>query len=962
MFRQARVCLVAAAICAMAATARAQTTPSHLIGTVKDAQGAVLPGVTVTATSPALIGGQTVVTEANGSYRFPSLPSGTYSLKFDLSGFKAFTRSGIVLALGQTLTVDATMQLATLQESVTVTAQSPIVDTSSTSVGNTLDTKKLIDVPSSSDLWGALAQSPGVRMRGFDVGGSHKSQQSGYEAFGISGQTRIVTEGVDTTEGTSGAGFYQDYFSQNEIAVSGAGQDVSMNTPGAAVISTIKSGGNRFSSLVNQTYEGKSFVANNVSPGSDVANRGGSAAPNLLFWENHDDLGGPIMRDKLWFFVAYDHFHIDKAISGVDPNVATDLGFFNTVTTKESWKPSSKDTLIGYYQWDAKHKPLRGLSALRQKDSTLAQVSPSWMYNGKWQRVWTNRLFTELNIGEFGYDFPERPSVDYKTNPPRTDLGTGVDTGAGFTQGGTTGPFELERAKPQAYGSATYFLPTKNGGSHDLKFGGEWINDMSNFASIGTSGPILYLDNQGAIDEIRLTDLGDPSKLGSTWTIPGDDNKRFALYAQDRWTMTSKITLTMGIRYDRQAPYYTEGKRDPLLTDIYPATGQPLFTQADYPQKTLLTRTSVAPRIGLAIDPTGDGKTAIKAFYGRYYFNYADSFSAVDPGGASSKTFIFNDLNGNRLYDGVQELGALVSSTGGVSTTLDPNIKVPHTDEIDASIQRQFWGESSVRVAYVRKMNRNLFATYNVLREDRFTVPVTVPVTLNDIQGNKSSQTFTVMDIPASLKGQVQNVIATMPSSVDNGAENYDTIELAFNKRFGSGFFLDSSYDWTRSNALYNNSNSTSPLTQSDPIATGDYFQNVYPTVPNRQTTTSWGFHLSSRYDFPYQIGIGLNFSVQSGWNYARRITVALPNAGTQSFWMENFSNNRSDTIPLLNFRLDKAFSLGGTYKVTGMLDVFNLTNSAAVTNFNVRNGSSYNQVIQPLDPRTLELGIRFEF
>ena len=493
--------------------ALAQNMNSRLTGVVKDAQGAVLPGVAVTATSPALIGSQTATTEANGTFLFPQLPPGTYALSFELSGFQTGKRQNIGLALGATLNIDMTMQLATLQESVTVTAESPIVDTQSTAVGSTLDTAKLVGVPSSTDLWGALAQAPGVQMQGFDVGGSHKSQQSGYVAFGISTQHRVVTEGVDTTEGQSGAGFYQDFFSQNEIAVSAAGQDVSMNTPGAAVISTIKSGGNDFRSIINQTYEGSSFVGDNTN--SDITKRGGSASPNIVFRESHLDLGGPIVKDKLWFFVAYNYFKIDKVISGVDPGIATDLMSNMNFTSKETWKPSSKDTVIGYYQWQKKSKPLRGLSATRLKDSTLAQFSPGWMYNGRWERVWSNRLFTQLNVGEFGYIFPEQPSVDYKTNPPRTDLVTGVDTGAGFTGGGTTGPFSLGRAKPQVYGNATYYLPTTNAGSHDLKFGFEWLNDMSNFASSGTSGPILYLDSNGATDEIRLTDLGDPAKLGS---------------------------------------------------------------------------------------------------------------------------------------------------------------------------------------------------------------------------------------------------------------------------------------------------------------------------------------------------------------------------------------------------------------------------------------------------------------
>jgi hypothetical protein len=162
-----------------AAPALAQQT-SNLTGVATDSQGAVLPGVTVTAASPALIGTQTVVTEPNGSYRFATVPAGTYTLTFELTGFQTFKRANIVLALGQTLTVDAQLQVQSLQESVTVTAESPVVDTQTTSVGSTLNTEKLIGVPTATDLWSALARSPGVRMQGYDVGGSHKSEQSGY--------------------------------------------------------------------------------------------------------------------------------------------------------------------------------------------------------------------------------------------------------------------------------------------------------------------------------------------------------------------------------------------------------------------------------------------------------------------------------------------------------------------------------------------------------------------------------------------------------------------------------------------------------------------------------------------------------------------------------------------------------------------------------------------------------------
>ncbi|MDE3153840.1 MAG: TonB-dependent receptor [Acidobacteriota bacterium] len=953
MLRVTRGLLALGLVAALAVSASAQNVSSHLTGTVKDGQGAVLPGVTVTATSPALIGSQVAVTQDNGSYLFPSLPAGVYTLKFELSGFQTFTRTNINLSLNQTLTINAQMQLASLKESVTVTAESPVVDTQSTTIGSTMNTAKLISVPSSTDLWGALAQSPGVRMQGFDVGGSHKFQQSGYSAFGENGQTRVVTEGVDTTEGTGGAGFYQDYYSQNEISVSGAGQDVAMNTPGAAVVSTIKSGGNTFKSLLNQTYEPSSFVSDNVN--SSITARGGSAAKNLLYWESHADLGGPIKKDKLWFFVGYNHFHIDQLIPGIPKSVSTNLSVFNTFTTKETWKPSSRDTFIGFYEYDKKAEPTRGLSSLTPLESTLAEYAPGWMYNGKWERVWTNRLFTEINVGTFGYHFPEVPSVDFKTNPPVYDLGTGISSGAGFTQGGTNGPFVLDRAKPQVYGDATYYLPTKGGGSHDLKFGFEWIRDESEFGANGQSGPILWLNKNNAPYEIRLTNLGTTSSFGSSWTAPVNENHRVALYAQDRWTVNDRVTATVGLRYDRQSPSYRTGTTDPVLSQY--------FAAGSIPGKTLFTANNIAPRLGVTIDPTGDGKTAIKAFYGRYYFNYADTFSGINPTGASTATYLYSGPNG--VFNPA-DLGKLVKTTGGVSTSLASKITTPHTDEIDLSVQRQFWGESSIRLAYVRKMDRNQLAgidnySLNPAWIGQFTVPVTVPVTLQSYGvGVTGTQTLTLNDIPASLANSVSSVIQNAPGS--NGSNNFDTIEVAFNKRFQKGLFVDSSYDWTRSNGPYSPfDESRSSTTQSDPIGLG-YYDQVNPAVPTVQTTTAWVWRLSGNYELPYQVGIGANFAIQSGWNYSPIALVTLPNAGSQYIFLQSLKSNRSDNVPFLNLRLDKAFDIPGGHRFTAMFDIYNLLNAVPVTNFNLLNGGSYNKVIDLLNPRTMELGFRFEF
>lgn len=945
-----RILVTALLVSAVLSTPTDAQEQSRLIGLVTDAQSATLPGVTVTAQSPALIGTQTAVTETDGRYRFPSLSPGRYTLTFELSGFQIVKRENIVLALGQTLAVDTALQVASLQETITVTSEAPVVDVSSTKTGAEFSSERLAAIPSATDLWATLGQAPGVRMLGFDVGGSHKSQQTGYESFGVRNQNRVVTDGVDTTEGTGGAGIYQDFFAHEEVSVSAAGGDVTMGTPGSAVFSTIKTGGNTFRSLNNLTYEDESFVGDNLD--ADRRQRGDTGQPNLQFWEGHTDIGGPIKQDKVWFYTAFNHFKIDKAVSGVDPLLATDLGVFNNYTVKATAKPTTKDTLIGYYQWARKEKPLRGLSNTIGPNSILAQKSDSWMYNGQHQRVWSNRLFTDVKVGLFGFGWPMKPSVPFESNPPREDTGTGVQSGAGWLTGSAGGPFTFDRNKPQVTVTGSYFLPERLG-SHDFKFGGEWQDDQSKFANNGASGQILYRDLNGANDLVRLTDLGGNADFGQGWTGADDRNTRIALFAQDTWSINRRLTATFGVRYDRQEPNYEDAVRNPVLTDIFSAT--------TVPAKTLLTSNKVAPRVGISYSPTDDGKSVIKAFYGRYYFNFADRLDTLNPGGTNTRDYRFNDLNGNRLYDGRQELGALVASAGGTSTTLDPDLKTPYADEISVSFERQFWGESSLRAAFVRKQTRDEFTTFNVLREGQFTVPRTVTVNEQDfVNGVTGPITVTVFDIPDSLRGQVQNLVANIPDSVGGGDYDYDTIQFGFNKRFAGGLFIQSSFDYQWRDELRQNSASTSPL-NSDPLGI-NFFQNVNPAVANRQESTNWQARLLGRYVFPYELGTSVNLRAQSGWQYSRLLRVALPNAGTQTFFAEDIDNNRSDDVVIVDLRVDKAVTVGGRYRFTLMADLFNALNSNPVSNFNLLNGSQFDRVIATLDPRTLMLGARFGF
>src|SRR5687767_15193141 len=205
--------------------ALAQDFRGRINGTVTDNTGAVLPGVSVTATSPSLIQPQMQVTGADGSYRFLALPPGVYDVAFELSGFQNVKREGIRVVINQTLTVDQQLQVATLQETVTVTGASPIVDTSTTAMGTNFTKELLTEIPNARDVWAAMAQAPGMQMTAFDVGGSNTGTQTGYRTYGFDTQNQTRLEGIDTTEATNANAGYFDFGSFEEFQVGGSGAD-----------------------------------------------------------------------------------------------------------------------------------------------------------------------------------------------------------------------------------------------------------------------------------------------------------------------------------------------------------------------------------------------------------------------------------------------------------------------------------------------------------------------------------------------------------------------------------------------------------------------------------------------------------------------------------------------------------------------------------------------------------------
>jgi len=667
-----------------------------------------------------------------------------------------------------------------------------------------------------------------------------------------------------------------------------------------------------------------------------------------------------VMKDKVWFYGAYNQFHIDKQVSGVAQSVATDLGLFNNYTAKGTGKISKNNTLIGYFQGGRKQKPHRNLSTLVPPESILAQDSWSKMYKGEWQSVLSDRAFLDVNVGRFTLDWPMVPAVDPAVRVPSIYRSVpGLQTGAGWNA------FSTFRSKPQGKAQMTYYVPS-SAGSHDLKFGFEDIYDSYHFGINGQSGPyrLSYATPQSlTADRIRFVDTGSPSAYASAWNASPTIDQHYSFYAQDRWAPNNRVTVTAGVRYDRQRAAYGDGERKPTICDATTALqagdgGRIFPCDSPISATDFFTNNNVAARIGVSANLDGVGKSVLKAFYGRYYNNLADGFSSANPGGQNYAEYNFNDLNKNGKYDGVQELGTFRTRLGGASGTVPTNTKTPYTDEVSLTFERQFWEESSVRGTYVRKMQKEYVPFYFSPMITAWVGQVNVPTTANYLGVN-----YNLLDVPNSVADLTDAEFTNWP----DGNFTYDTVEVAFTKRVGSKFFFQMSGDYQWRNELRSADipdwGSTSPLS-TDPIGVGPQF-TINPAAPNRQKTTMYHAQLAGHYTFPYEIGVGINYRFQSGFPYAAVVpsTLDLNVCNFEcSFFTQNLDSNRSESVNLLNLRIDKGIPIRGRVKATVMLDLYNLLNADPVTNFNLSTGSSYKGVIAVLDPRVAQMGFRLEF
>ena len=924
-------------------------------GRVTDAQGAVLPGVTVTATSPALIQPQTTVTSETGNYRFPAVPPGQFELTYELAGFNTLKRSGISITLGFTANVNVELALATLQETVTVSGASPVIDTSTTRVQQNFKLDQLQSIPNGRDMWALLAVTPSVQMSRIDVGGNRAGTQTGYTAYGMNGQVRVLIEGINTTEGTGGAGFYFDYASLEEAFLGTSGQSAEMPNPGVQSQFIARSGSNQFQGEYHLDWYNNSLQGSNIPDAYTAPNAfNGTNGSNAIrphsneidrYYDHDINLGGPIKKDKIWIFGTYR----EQFNAVAQPNFLFDSTFntklWNPVV-KATYQMNQKNKLIGYYQWGQKEQPNRlpvGSYTYASPEQTVFQNSGSWVYKAEWNGTISDKLYLEARYGDFGYYFPL--IANSSANFYWEDTGLAVSDGAERI-------WQLDRDRKQYNLAATYFLDTGKG-SHTFKLGTELLKERAWEGFLQQrGGNIQHRYNNGAANQLTFyfQTANDAGKLSAHEDLMSKAAlDHFGAFINDTWAI-GRATVNAGFRYDRYHGWLPEQEQLPGSLSAWAPQFPELASLVQgktFAETHFYTWNVAAPRIGLTFDVSGDGRTVVKANYGLYWHNPGVSVASdANPNTPNkSATYTWADTNGDRRWQKGEELQRTAASLEG-ALRLDPNIKAPYSHEAAFWLERQLTDTMGVRAGYVYKTEDDIIRTLQPLRPlEAYTVPFNfIDNGVDGVRGTADDRTISMLGFPNSQAANfpTDQVVMNAPQY-----GRYSTYEVSLNKRYGNRWSGSMGYGFTQM----------------------ENFPENYPTNPNQpgaEDRTLWNFKASASYDAPFGVRFSPVLRHQSGVNFARTIAIATPAGSgltaTGTGYAEPANSNREDNIWVFDVRTEKSLSLGSRVRIRAYLDLFNLTNSHAAETISRATGLSYLKPSAILAPMTARVGFRFIF
>jgi hypothetical protein len=939
-------------------TASAQAAASVIHGIVTDSTGGALPGVTVTMSSPALqVGQQVVVTGVDGSYRFAELPAGVYRITFALQGFSTFVRDELRLTIGFTARVDATMSVSQVQETVTVSGAAPVVDLTSSGTKANFTTEMLQAVPRSRDLWMVVDMAPGVARPGApDVGGTGMAGRRAMGAYGDPApQPKLEVEGINIVSGgIAQSSVYFNDFGFEEVQFKTSGTDAEMGTPGLHMVAVLKSGGNQFHGRYEGSYQGPSLQSNNLTD-SLKAQGLSDTQPLKYAFDLGGDVGGRIIRDKLWFYGGLNTQNRKTGllgfVSGPGPDGVYLTGdepladYDNTLrggNVKLSWQLSKNNRVTGVYMRGNKLQPQESAGRFRPLEATRDYVNLSEVKKVEWQSTVNSRSLINFVAGYGGFwgDYNAMRSKWYPGTPSILHRESGLRTGSDEASD------QRPRYNWQYDGSFTYLPARSFAGSHELKTG------ATMYQYVHGSG--LLNNDHG--NYVLVYDGAQPAEIQifSNPVVPRNRLNTYAWYLKDTWRLTQRVTANLGIRFERQDPFI------PAQTKEASAQFPQLFPAVDFPETHLFTWNRFLPRAGVSWSL--NDRTVLKMSAGIYNYLWDEEDAGLyNPNAGSTATFRWTDPDQNGNYtpgevnlnvDGPAALGI----SAAANRRVNQDLVQPKTTELTASFERELFANMGVHFGYVFRHRQDYFSTPgpNELRPyDVYNIALTRrdPGPDGNLGTPDDGGRVTIYDYDAAYRGAafVRNTLINSPN-----ADNIQTVELAVTKRMSRRWMAQSSFFAVKNNRWI-----------ELPIET--------PNNANfpKDETWDWGGNVSGSYVVPGDVRISAFVQTKVGAKGARTniFRAVDPDGGTPlrqlstvTIRLEPLGSQRTPAMTSVNLRGGRDFKVGGGRSIGVDLDVFNLLNAATPSAAMYASGQSFGFVTEVLPARIVRIGGRFSF
>ena len=899
-----------------------------LIVNVKDAQGGVVPGAVVRVSSVALIGGLAeATTNEKGQLRFPALPPGPYQIVIQIQGFAPYQEDDLPIGVGATIERTAVLTLAGLAESVVVEGAGSRIEARNPGFGTRFGRDDLRAIPTRrSSMFDLIRAAPGISPTSPASGTSVSGASTTVSAFGSgTNENQFLFDGTNFTCPCNGVARAEpgiDFIQEIHVQSVGASAEFG-NVQGAVINVVTRQGGDRFLSDVSYYAQAGALTSQPVVLPVPTRANTRSGYERVRYRDLTANLGGPVVRDRLWFFTGYQYLRDYDSQPGADPAFPRTYEQ-NKLFAKLTWRFSPAWQLMQSLHDEHWVNPDPPTLATPFDATVRRSASVPAMTFGDLTHTLSSSTMAEMRVGRFVYTQKNAPSTGSLTTPNRFDSVTGVSSGAPPQFGGVT------ISRTTAKGTLSHYQPGLLRTDHDSKVGVQVEKGQHHAPNIVPTG-VRYVDSNGQPSQAISS---DPAHIGAAFMSA-------AAFATDAASLGDRLTVNAGLRFDHARAFSQDLRALDLdgheTGDVIRGLG------------TLYTWNLWSPRLGATLKLSADGRTIFRSSYGRFYQGvFTGEHESFHPGAATVTTRDFVAATG-----GYTTVRSVVDPR--VNLRLDAGTRAPRSDEFSAGVDRELGRRVAIAVAYVHKDGEDFIGWTDVggqYRSDVRTLPDgrILPVLALD-----------TLVTPASAR----RFLLTNP---DDYALTYNGLVMVVEKRQSSGWHAFGSYTFSRVTGLQ---------ASSGLAAAGAQVSTVSPPQPltfgrdPNDLTNARGRLANDRPHMLRGMGsvtlprtgivIGANLQYFSGKPWAASAVVSLPQNTQQRILLEPRGSRRLSSQTLLDLRVSRTLDIGARGRIDLLVDVLNLLNQKAAEAITTDNlfSPNFGQGSVFMDPRRAMVGVR---